>query len=548
MSPARRMIEIELKLQLSGSNIRDGILDSLRSLGYAVGPIHVVKHTDLYIDSYDWDLFKTQLSLRFRKTNANVLMTIKGVESSENGVTRRIEIEETVDASVLKTLVIPSGEIHDLVSRTVDAGSWIPHVTIRTERQECEVRCHDNTRLMLAFDMSCCKSVWVESDNWSSPRYEFEAELVEGNPQNLQQLSGILIPQFSLIPSHGSKLESAIAQMAIPGPSKRTLPHLNVQAGDRFDNAARKTIQVNLDRLIHNRVGILKNLDIECVHQARVATRRMRSALRLFRDGLHRGMTEYFRRELGWIARELGRVRDLDVVMIKIAKWFESVPDISPHNIRAVLRWAASDRMKHLRTVKKHLTSVRFSILEKRLRAFLSYPFEKAPRSGVAASPIHSIAPILIMKRYKKVLALKRAIDQNPQPERYHALRIQIKQLRYTCEFFSFAIGSEIEAFAKTLTTLQDALGEMQDTVFAREMLMEICKSPSNRSHADRIAFDLGRLFQYQFHFADNQRQLFDESWEEVFSKSARHSVTSFLESLMDRDHNQEPETENMHQ
>src|SRR5579864_7012437 len=58
--------------------------------------------------------------------------------------------------------------------------------------------------------------------------------------------------------------------------------------------------------------------DPEAVHQARVATRKLRSHLRTFGPLLDAGWTEPLRAELGWLAMALGAVRDREVLLERL--------------------------------------------------------------------------------------------------------------------------------------------------------------------------------------------------------------------------------------
>ncbi len=74
-------------------------------------------------------------------------------------------------------------------------------------------------------------------------------------------------------------------------------------------------ITESFEAIVHNDPGIRLGLDPENVHQARVATRQLRSDLRAFRSMLDAAWCDHLRQELAWLGQALGAVRDGDVLL-----------------------------------------------------------------------------------------------------------------------------------------------------------------------------------------------------------------------------------------
>jgi CHAD domain-containing protein len=87
-------------------------------------------------------------------------------------------------------------------------------------------------------------------------------------------------------------------------------------------------------RLTEHDPGVRLDEDIEDVHQARVATRRLRSDLRTFAGVVDNDWAVPVREELGWMAEALGRVRDADVLGLRLA---EQVALLEPADRAAAL-------------------------------------------------------------------------------------------------------------------------------------------------------------------------------------------------------------------
>jgi CHAD domain-containing protein len=95
---------------------------------------------------------------------------------------------------------------------------------------------------------------------------------------------------------------------------------------------------------------------------------------------------------------------------------------------------------------------------------------------GEEPSPyrVRHVAPVVIYQRVAAVRAYDEWVSiPNPPPERLHALRIACKRLRYTLEFFGEFLGPDTQTLIKSIVTIQDHLGSLQDAVVARALVAD---------------------------------------------------------------------------
>ncbi len=93
-------------------------------------------------------------------------------------------------------------------------------------------------------------------------------------------------------------------------------------AGD----VVRAAIAGSVRRLLRHDPGVRLGDDIEQVHQARVATRRLRSDLRTFSSLVDEMWAKKLREDLAWLADLLGAVRDLDVLFDRLEMQVAALP------------------------------------------------------------------------------------------------------------------------------------------------------------------------------------------------------------------------------
>lgn len=184
-----------------------------------------------------------------------------------------------------------------------------------------------------------------------------------------------------------------------------------------------------------------RTLGSEAVHNLRVATRRLRAALKTFKTHFPPHAIE-LRKELQKLAQFLGKKRDLDVFLAFILK--------TQHAKRGDFPKLAKQLAKYERQILTIFKSNSFDNLMKDLERL----------ETVKRFNIRIFAKNQIRKVFKKVLELK---DDKADDRELHRLRIHLKKLRYTCEFFTPLFP--LKACIDSTKEVQDILGEHQDAI-----------------------------------------------------------------------------------
>jgi len=254
--------------------------------------------------------------------------------------------------------------------------------------------------------------------------------------------------------------------------------------------------------------------DIEGVHQVRVAFRRMRSALSLFRGAIPRESTEAWNQEMRWIAGELGQARDLDVF---IDEALGPAATLLPLPGAERLRELAEQRRAQV--YREHVVSMLDS---ERFGQFCAdFPrwvddrgWEQAKLKKKQARRLHSgivgYARSLLDKQERRVLSAGTQVDRNDATQ-MHQLRIQCKKLRYAAEFFE-PLFDGMDAFIGHMKGLQDLLGVMNDVAVTRGLLDDLLGG--SREH-DALIY-AGGMIGWRSCELRHLLERFDEHWEEL--------------------------------
>ena len=256
------------------------------------------------------------------------------------------------------------------------------------------------------------------------------------------------------------------------------------------------------------------------VHQMRVATRRLRSALATFRPLLDRAVTDPLRDELKWIAGELGGARDAEVLRMRLLDELAAEPDelvLGPIASLIEVELRADHRKAHDELVVA-LDSERYRLLVEQLEALIADP----PFTDLAGGRADVVLTKRVRKSYERVKSLVSAgppADLRHRDEWYHEIRKASKRLRYAAESVAPAFGQPATVLAEAAETLQEVLGEHQDSVVARTALRQL----GVRIHLDGDnAFTIGRLHAIEQSKGDQAVREFDAAWSALSATKVR--------------------------
>lgn len=250
---------------------------------------------------------------------------------------------------------------------------------------------------------------------------------------------------------------------------------------DSMTEAARKVLWRNWKRAHAAEPGARRGTDSEDLHDLRVAVRRMRVALRLFRGDLDRDAVRPIRKSLRRTARALGAVRDLDVFHDKVRHYLDALPGDRRTELDPLLAlWRAEHAGARARLVK-WLDSRAFAHFKAELGEYLRRHDAKPDRRGESrrgGDRVRDAVPIVLLRGWTSVRGYDESVNTpGAPPDELHQLRIACKRLRYTLEFFVRLLGTPAERLIAQLTNVQDHLGNLQDAVVACGILRNVLAS-----------------------------------------------------------------------
>jgi CHAD domain-containing protein len=234
---------------------------------------------------------------------------------------------------------------------------------------------------------------------------------------------------------------------------------------DTVAEAARRVMQRHLERLISRRYGLAYDEDIEYVHEMRVATRRMRAAIRVFRKAVQGGFAQE-RKEVKALADAFGVARDVDVFLAFLRGYAEAAPHAHRAFLNSLIRSEKRKRRRGYVQLLRRCADPAYARFTGELHRRLCRPV--GADGGIAGAGKRARRPIWRHARSALRKDLRRLGDygrrlEKLSPEQLHSLRIACKRARYTAEFFADLYPPELKQLTATMVKMQDLLGEVHD-------------------------------------------------------------------------------------
>lgn len=301
-----------------------------------------------------------------------------------------------------------------------------------------------------------------------------------------------------------------------------------VHPEDTMAEAGRKVLLGEFIHMLENEAGSRLGEDIEFVHDMRVATRRMRTTLRLLEPYYKPKAVRAYRRSLRKIARALGAVRDLDVLIADMTKFKETLDPGQQEDLQAIIDLLDEERAAARQDLNRLFEKSEY-------RRFIDDFARFLMKTGTSARPLdgdiqpYQVRHVLPVLLYSHVAAVRAYDEVLPEADDtvLHALRIEFKQLRYAASLFEDVLGSSVKDYIKSIKAAQDHLGRMQDIVTTEITLTGLAPLLS--------ASQLETLGLYLDHVRADQetlRQQLTDMWRQFNRRTVQRYLASAVVAL----------------
>jgi inorganic triphosphatase YgiF len=426
-----------------------------------------------YFDTSDFRLRRHGFTLRVRQDGDRFVQTVKAAGSEGSGVKRRGEWSTPLEAGEPDLARLTDPEVLERIGLVI-AGELHPVFKTDVTRQAKRYRIGHNeggkARIEAAWDRG-----EVQCDGRREAICELELELLDGSAAALRKEAIRLLQAAPLEYQPLSKSERGFALALDERPTFRKADPPNLAPEISVEEGLERILTNCANHWLANHAAALDGGDPEGVHQMRVALRRLRSALTIFKGVLPADDRAWLDEEAKSLIGGLGGARDWDVFVDEMLQpVLAARPDDS--DLRNLQDAVNEQRRLAYERAWATLRSPRYLKFVLELGAWLEdrgWRRKDGP-SGLDVNLI-DLADEVLHKRHRKAIKLGRKFEQLSD-QALHRLRISLKKLRYATEFFAALYGKEqTKAYLDSLRQLQDDLGHMNDLAVAETRLADLC-------------------------------------------------------------------------
>ncbi|MFC4372622.1 CHAD domain-containing protein [Nocardia halotolerans] len=248
---------------------------------------------------------------------------------------------------------------------------------------------------------------------------------------------------------------------------------MTTEAGQAVVTALREDI----DRLSAAEPEVRTDAD-DSVHQMRVATRRLRSVLRSYRELFDTGAAADTVTELKWLAELLGRARDAEVRAARFADLLAAHAAVPAAVTDTLVGAARAEYAAAHAEILTALDSERYRRLREVLTTWRTDPPLAPGAAGADAGEAFERVLRRDRKRLRKMVFAEPTAAPAERVELLHDIRKGAKRLRYSCEAAGAVLGADATALGARAKRLQSVLGDHRDAVESRAAITAVATGP----------------------------------------------------------------------
>ena len=236
-----------------------------------------------------------------------------------------------------------------------------------------------------------------------------------------------------------------------------------MQQGDfTYEDYAVKVISSHVRLLNSLQQGVREGKDPEAIHQWRVTSRRLRDAIKVFKDLFPKEVRKSWDHHLRRFAQVAGQGRDLDI-HIRFLKDFYASMKIPQHQsgIKKLFSIHLGKRRILQPRIRKALIQFGKSKTLVKMEHCLKDLSQRRAQQG--NQKLFSVSQKRALIRLEKLLSLKEYVDQPRAIRGLHQMRIAAKHLRYTLETFEPLYGKNLKTYIHSVMSIQEVLGDVHD-------------------------------------------------------------------------------------
>ena len=467
----------------------------------------------VYLDTFDKRLQRAGMSLSSSAPNGFSALLLESAEG-------RVECRLANGALPAFATDLPAGALQERVAPVIQVRRLLPQATVETVGEAVRVLDErEKTVARVLTEHATLASAGGEAAS-AAPLQTLHVVPVRGYAGAMRRVRDHIQAELGQKPTPGRVHAGTLSPTPPPGetsPGKYSAPLVPDQSAG---GALRVICTRLLDTIVCNEDGVRRDLDVEFLHDFRIAIRCTRSALAQLKKVFPADKHAHFRAEFKWLAAATSELRDMDVYLQKIDAYCSSFPHIAARDLAPLKKYLHRKRAAARRRLLGVLRSRRYRCLLEDWREFLDAGLTGSAATKVAMKPVTEVASRRIWRAYRHIRRRGARIQENSAAHALHELRIDGKKLRYLLTFFAALYEQKhLKPLQKSLKRLQDNLGDFNDIDVQQQILQSFAREMQAEGLASAdCLLSMGRLLEHLLDEQQQQRRRFADCFRQFSS------------------------------
>lgn len=405
----------------------------------------VVKTDRAYLDTHDWRVLRGGWTLHLARDRSGGASLVLSEAVDDLPVAERAGLAPPEWASDL-----PGGEAWGAVASAIGQRRLLRRLQVdATSRRFAVLDDESKTRARVQLERH---AVRTEEGRTHHLRL-VTVSPVRGYEPDARRICKVL-SDAGFGPQRGSLVGLAGEELAVTG-ERNEVEGARDGRAEPVALTVRRILASLREEVVANEPGVRDQVDIEFLHEYRVASRRARSVLKQVGELFPSGSATRVSDELRWLGTITGPARDLDVQLTQA--------DHAADGLQGLRRLLQRKRAEAQTALVAALDSARYQALIKSWQEMEAAAGDASTKDP-GAEPAGPAADRYLDLAHRRVLRIGKTIDDASPAEDLHDLRKKTKGLRYMLELFGpLYPESQLKPAIRELKALQDNLGEFQD-------------------------------------------------------------------------------------
>ena len=477
--------EIELRFAASERDLKR-IARSSALHGFKLGPAAIHKLRTVYFDTPDLALCKAGYALRVRKNSHGYVQTVKEASSGALA-SERNEYECEVPSAEVDLSRVPDEGLRHRLEAAANGSPVEPILETEIRRTTRAVKSPLGDEIELAVDHGEIRT--LKNGHTALPVSELELELKSGERSALYDVARRLSRMTPLIVAIESKAQRGFRAIEGEALSAHKAGRVGLTPDCTAEEAFRATLLHCLRHIARNATAVAQARLPEGVHQIRVGLRRLRAALSACGDDFRVRALEGLRERANTLSDLFGATRELDVFATELLTPVENNSKRAGlPQLRLLLEelrresWERTAALVQSDDFTGFLLDIGAAV---ETRVWREAPSHQ--QLNAFERPARELASATLEKRFKQACKRAKHLSSLTVQER-HRLRISLKKLRYSAEFFAPLYPAKpVSLFLDRLSKLQDLFGALNDSATVETILRRIVEHAGERSSPELL-------------------------------------------------------------